>query len=985
MTSEDAGTAAAAPVEETPKGIKIRPIEEEMKTSYLDYSMSVIVGRALPDVRDGLKPVHRRIIYAMYEAGMTPRNPYKKSARIVGEVLGKYHPHGDSSVYDSIVRMAQDFSLRYTLVDGQGNFGSVDGDSAAAMRYTESRMSKFSVEMIQDIDKETVDFGPNYDGSLQEPLVLPSKLPNLLINGSAGIAVGMATNIPPHNITEVLDGLVKIIDEPDVDLVDIMEDIQGPDFPTGGIICGMGGVRAAYHTGRGKIIVRGRTHYEDLKKRRAIIVTEIPYQVNKTKLLEDIARLVKEKKIDGIADLRDESDREGMRIVIELKRDADEEIVLNLLFKHTSMQTTFGMINIALVDNQPRVLTLLETLHLYLDHRKEVVRRRTEYDLKKAEERAHIVEGLITAVDNIDEVIKIIRSSKSTDEASERLIERFGFSPVQAKAILDMRLAKLTGLEIEALKQEFEELKALIAELKDILGDPERILAIIREELLELKEKYGDQRRTEIDMSFADIELEDLIPVEDVVITVTDKGYIKRIPADTYRQQRRGGKGMKGMTTKEEDVVKDLLVMSTHDYILFFTNKGRVYWKKGYQIPEGGRYSPGRAIRNVLEELEEDEEFNTAIPVSEFDDEHYITFATKRGKIKKTLLTKYSRPRRKGIKAIKIDSDDALLSVVMSNGLKDIFLATKNGQAIKFFEGDVRPMGRNTRGVRGIRLGPKDEGVSLCLVDADLSNEEVEKAMDRLTLAQQKAGVTEDENGDDIIFEEEEEEEFEEDDVDEEEEEGEEEEEEVPGQKLLTVTVNGYGKRTLVERYRKTRRGGKGVRTIICNERNGPVVAVIKVELNHELIITTLNGKVIRIPVNGISLMSRSTQGVRIMKLDEGDRIVALARVDASDEEYEDEEEEMEEEGSPQTPELEPEGDLESEDSEESDDLEESTDSSDSRTGEFDDSSDLQTPELEIVEIEESEDVQTEGEAEKGEEEQPEGANDEELPEEPEE
>lgn len=894
-----------------PKGVKARPIEEEMKTSYLDYSMSVIVGRALPDVRDGLKPVHRRVLYSMYESGITAKTSYKKSARIVGDVLGKYHPHGDQSVYDTIVRMAQDFSLRYMLVDGQGNFGSVDGDSAAAMRYTESRMSKPAMEMLTDIDKETVDFGPNYDGSLKEPLVLPAKLPNLLINGAAGIAVGMATNIPPHNMGEIIEGAIRLIDNPETDLIDLMEDIQGPDFPTGGIICGVGGIRAAYHTGRGKMILRAKTHIEELGRRMAIIVTELPYQVNKAKLLETIAGLVKDKKIEGISDLRDESDREGMRVVIELKRDAAEDVVLNQLYKHTALQTTFGMINIALVDGQPRTLTLIETLNHYLNHRKEVITRRTEYDLKKAEERAHILEGLIIAVNNLDDVIKIIRQSKTVEEAREGLIAKFELSELQAKAILDMRLAKLTGLEIEGLKAEYEELKKTIERLKQILGDPAEIMAIIKNELIELKDKYADNRRTEIDTTFQDLDLEDLIPVEDVVITITDRGYIKRTTTDTYKKQRRGGKGLRGISTKEEDVVADMFVMSTHDYIMFFTNKGRVYWRKGYQIPEGGRYSLGRAIRNVLEWLDEDETVQTAIPVHEFDNDHYLIFATRKGKIKKTILSKYSRPRSKGIKAIRIEDGDELLSVRLTNGLNDIFLATRNGQAIRFFEGDARAMGRNTAGVRGIRVVKNDEVVSLTLVDANLSEEEKEAALEKMAGDSSKLGRGKDDEGEESDIE----------DMDEaqqgsgedasEESEGVDEacdddtdddegdecliDEECPGQKLLTITENGYGKRTLASRYRKIKRGGKGVRTIICSERNGPVISVMKIEIDQELLITTLNGKIIRIPVQGISLMGRNTQGVRLMRLDDEDKIVAVAAVEAADEEEETEGAEAEE------------------------------------------------------------------------------------------
>lgn len=801
---------------EAEEKILTRKIEEEMQSSYIDYAMSVIVGRALPDVKDGLKPVHRRVLYAMHESGMTPDKPYKKSARIVGDVLGKYHPHGDVAVYDTIVRMVQDFSLRYPLVDGQGNFGSVDGDSAAAMRYTEVRLARIATEMLSDIEKDTVNFTPNYDESLKEPVVLPSRLPNLLINGSSGIAVGMATNMPPHNLGEVIDATTMFIDNPSSALEDLLEVIQGPDFPTGGFICGRSGILEAYKTGRGKIILRAKAEVVDVGGRERIVVTEIPYMVNKARLIESIADLVKDKKIEGISDLRDESDREGMRIVIELKSSAQGDVVLNQLYKHTQMQTTFGVINLALVDGQPRVLSLLDLLENYVSHRKDVVTRKTKFELRKAERRAHILEGLRIALDRINAVIKLIRGSKNAETAKGGLVDTFGLSPEQAQAILDMRLHRLTALEREKIDGEYEQLQKDIKWYKEVLADPEKVLEIIKKELEELKARYGDERRTEIIEGVLGLEDEDLIPVEDMIVTITNTGYIKRLPVGTYRSQRRGGKGVIGMETKEEDFVEDLFVASTHDYILFFTNMGRVHWLKVYRIPMAGRYSKGKAIVNLLE-LNEGEKVRAAIPVSEFDPEHFVFFVTKKGTVKKTALSAYSRPRRGGIIAILLDEDDELISVKLTDGKRDVFIATKQGKAIKFFEGDVRPIGRGTRGVRGIRLREGDEVIGMGLAMED--------------------------------------------------------------SQILTITENGYGKRTPVSQYTRIRRGGYGVINIITDERNGSAVDVKGVTGSEEIVVTTQAGIVIRIPVDEISIIGRNTKGVRIMKLNEGDKVIAVARI----------------------------------------------------------------------------------------------------------
>jgi DNA gyrase subunit A len=806
-----------------------KTIEEEMKRSYIDYAMSVIVARALPDVRDGLKPVHRRILHGMNELGMAHNRGFKKSARVTGDVMGKYHPHGDLAIYDALVRMAQEFSLRAPLVDGQGNFGSVDGDSPAAQRYTECRMSRIAEEMLADIEKDTVDFVDNYDATLKEPSVLPSKFPNLLVNGSAGIAVGMATNIPPHNLGEVVDGLSLLIDNPNAEIMDLMNVVKAPDFPTGGIIYGIAGIVEAYNTGRGRIRVRAKTEVEEMgKDKRAIIVSEIPYQVNKAKLVENIAELVKQKKVEGITDLRDESDRDGMRVVIELRRDAMEDVVLNQLFAHTQMEVTFGIINLALVGGQPKVLTLKQMLQSYLDFRRIVVKRRTAFDLRKAEERDHILEGLITALDNIDEVIKIIRRSKSGDEAQNSLVTRFLMDEPQAKAILDMRLQKLAGMERQAIKDEHVMLVKTIADLKDILEKEERVTKLIRDELAEIKQKYSDERRTQVVTEVADMEIEDLIPVEDVVVSVTHTGYIKRLPMETYREQHRGGKGRMGMETKEEDYLSHIFVSSTHDYIMFFTNKGRVHWLKTWKVPVGGTHAKGKAIVNLLTGLEEGETINDMIPVKEFDDKRFLIFATRKGKIKKTRLDAYSHVRVTGIIALGLEEGDFLQDTKLSDGTKEVIIATRNGQAVRFNEKDCRSMGRPAKGVRGVRLGKGDEVVSMEIVDESME--------------------------------------------------------------LLTLTENGYGKRSPVKDYRKTRRGGKGVRTVKITDKTGKVIGTKPVTNQDALIITSKEGMVIRVPVyeddaHQIRTMGRSTQGVRIMRLEDGDKVVALGKIVRAEEE----------------------------------------------------------------------------------------------------
>ncbi|MEK6976916.1 MAG: DNA gyrase subunit A, partial [Candidatus Hydrothermarchaeota archaeon] len=777
--------------ERLPSQENIKPvkIEEEMQRSYIDYAMSVIVGRALPDVRDGLKPVHRRILYAMYELSNTSDKPHKKSARIVGEVLGKYHPHGDIAIYDSLVRMAQDFSMRYPLIDGQGNFGSVDGDSPAAMRYTEARLAKIAEELLQDLEKETVDFVPNFDDSLQEPSVLPAKLPNLLLNGSSGIAVGMATNIPPHNLGEVVDALVILIERPQAALEELMTVLKGPDFPTGGFIVGREGIGEAYATGRGTLRLRAKAAIEKKKDRDRIIITEIPYMVNKAKLIEAMAELVKEKKIEGIADLRDESDREGMRIVLELKGSAVPEVILNQLYKHTQMETTFGVINLALVDGEPKVLNLQETLHQYIKYRTAVVRRRSQFELRKAEKRAHILEGLKAALGRIDAVIKLIKASKTPEQARNALVADLKLSQEQAQAILEMRLQRLTGLEREKIDQEHLDLQKQIARLKTILGSEGEILSVIKGELAALKKEYGDPRRTAIVEATPEIRLEDLIPKEETVIMDTNSGYIKRIPLTTYRMQRRGGKGIIGIETKEEDYIVDLFVTSTHDYVLFFSNMGKVYRLKAYEIPEGSRYSKGKAIINILPKLEAGERINATIPVKEFDDAHYLVFATKRGVVKKTVLSAFSNIKVSGIRAINLDQGDELIGTKLSDGNREIVLATSLGKAVRFSEGLIRGRGRAARGVAGVRLSERDEVVSM-------------------TLGQE-------------------------------------------GMILLTVSQKGYGKRTPLSEYRKTGRNAKGVVTMKANEKTGKVISVLEVSGEDELIVTSKEGMVIRIPVRG--------------------------------------------------------------------------------------------------------------------------------------
>ncbi len=793
-------------------------IEEEMKTSFLNYAMSVIVSRALPDVRDGLKPVHRRILYAMSEMGMYHNKPFKKSARIVGEVLGKYHPHGDSAVYDTMVRMAQDFSLRYPLVNGQGNFGSIDGDSAAAMRYTEARLKKMAEEMIADIDKNTVNFMPNFDGSLKEPTVLPAKLPNLLINGSAGIAVGMATNIPPHNVGEIIDGIIEIIDDPEVELKELIEHIKGPDFPTGGFICGKGGILSAYKYGRGKIIVRAKIELEENKNKRKLVVKEIPYMVNKTNLITQIADLVRDKKIIGISDLRDESDREGMRIVIELKKDANSQVVENQLYKYTTMQTTFGVILLALDNNEPKVMNLKQILEKYKDHRIEVITRRTQFELDKAEKRAHILEGLIIALNNIDEAIKLIKASKSTNIAIGLLKDRFELTEAQGKAILEMKLQKLTNMEQGKIREEHTQLLNLIEEFKEILASRQKVLDIIKKELIELKEKYNDERKTQfIEGDDTLIEYEDMIKEEKMVVTATHAGYIKRTPLNIYKQQKRGGRGIIATGTKEEDFVEHLFVASTHSYILFFTDKGQVHWLKVYQIPEASRQARGKAIVNLLTNIRKGEKVTAMLKVKEFDDSHNIVMATKKGIIKKVNLKAFSRPRRGGIRGITLDDDDHLINVEMTDGKRQIILGTKKGMAIKFKEIDVRAIGRTGRGVRGIKLRKKDEVVGM------------EIATDKKT--------------------------------------------------LLTITENGYGKQTPLKDYRLINRGGIGVINIKTNERNGDVVTIKSVYPDNDIMFISHKGIIIRTPVSGISTIGRNTQGVRIMRLAEDDIVVAAAKI----------------------------------------------------------------------------------------------------------
>jgi DNA gyrase subunit A len=796
-----------------------------MRDSFIDYSMSVIVSRALPDVRDGLKPVHRRVLFGMSELGLQAGRPYKKSARVVGEVLGKYHPHGDSAVYDTIVRLVQDFSMRYPLIDGQGNFGSIDGDAPAAMRYTEVRMQRIAGEMLRDIDKNTVDFQPNFDDSLEEPTVLPSAIPNLLVNGSTGIAVGMATNIPPHNLTEVIDGIIAYIDNRDITIDELMKHIKAPDFPTGGIIYGYDGVKEAYETGRGKIVIRAKVNIETNEKtdRESIIVTELPYQVNKARLQEKIAELVNEKKIEGISDVRDESDRDGMRLVIMLKRDAVTQVVLNNLFKHTQMQETFGVIMLALVDGQPRVLNLKEMIHYYVKHRHDVIIRRTKFDLAEAEKRAHILEGLKIALDNLDAIIKLIRNAKDGDEAREGLMTKFKLSDIQAKAILDMRLQRLTGLERQKIEDEYREVIKLIEQLNAILASEKLQYKLIKDELKQVKKEFGDERRTEIVMKAEDFKVEDMIKNEDVVITITHNGFIKRTSVDSYKRQGRGGKGIAGAATKDDDFVEHMFIASTHQYILFFTSKGKCYWLKVYEIPEGGRATRGRSLSNLIE-FEQGERICAYINVKEFSDSHFVLMATKNGTIKKTPLSEYANPRKTGIIAINIEQGDELIGATLTDGEHQVILAKSSGYAVRFHERDVRPMGRSATGVKGAEVDKDESVVSL--------------------VTTRHTDVT-----------------------------------------LLTVTDLGYGKRSDLEEYRMTKRGAAGVITLKSNEKVGNLVAMLEVKDSDDLIIITSNGIVNRQHVEDIRVMGRATSGVRLIRLEEGDRVSAVARVPKEDDE----------------------------------------------------------------------------------------------------
>ena len=803
-------------MEENAKKIINVEIEKEMKKSYIDYAMSVIVSRALPDVRDGLKPVHRRILYSMDGLGLTPDKPFRKSAYIVGEVMGKYHPHGDASIYDALVRMAQDFSLRYMLVNGHGNFGSVDGDSPAAMRYTEAKMPKLAVEMLADIDKNTVDFMPNYDEKLQEPTVLPAKIPNLLVNGSSGIAVGMATNVPPHNLCEVANAIVRLIDEDNVTDEELMTEIKGPDFPTGAIIVGRDGIRSAYTTGRGKITVRAKTEIEEHGNGRyRIIVTELPYQVNKARLIENIADLVKDKRLDGISDLRDESDREGMRIVIELKRDANPQIVLNQLFKNTQMQDTFGAIMLALVDNKPKILTLRQMLECYIEHRKNVIVRRTQFDLDKALARAHILEGLKIALDFIDEVIAIIRAAY--DDAAERLMKRFNLSEIQANAILEMRLKTLSGLQREKIEEEYNELMKQIERDRAILASEKLVCDIVKDELIEIKNKYGDERRTQIIAAEGEIETEDLIKEETTVVALTHFGYIKRMPVDTYRAQRRGGKGITGIQTREEDFVEQLFITSTHNTIMFFTNKGKMYRMKGYEVPEAGRTAKGTAIVNLLQ-LDGDEKITAVIPVEAFVDGQYLLMATRNGIIKKTKLMEYNTARKTGLQAITLKEDDELIDVRLTDGERNVVMVTHEGMSITFAESDVKPVGRVSQGVIGIRLDPDDYVVGM------------EPIYDEKAY-------------------------------------------------LLTITENGFGKRTELSEYRVQTRAGKGVITYKITPKTGKVVGIKVVKDEDDVMLITDKGIIIRLEVPNISVLGRSTQGVTLMKTNDGGKVVSIAKI----------------------------------------------------------------------------------------------------------
>ncbi|PRX55380.1 DNA gyrase subunit A [Flagellimonas meridianipacifica] len=816
------------------EGEKLIPIniEDEMKSAYIDYSMSVIVSRALPDVRDGLKPVHRRVLYGMHELGVRSTSAHKKSARIVGEVLGKYHPHGDTSVYDTMVRMAQEWSLRYMLIDGQGNFGSVDGDSPAAMRYTEARMRKIADEMLADIDKDTVDHQLNFDDSLEEPTVLPTRIPNLLVNGASGIAVGMATNMPPHNLSEVVDGTVAYIDNSDIEIDELMTHIKAPDFPTGGIIYGYDGVKEAFHTGRGRVVMRAKATFEEVQGRECIIVTEIPYQVNKADMIKKTADLINDKKIEGISTIRDESDRKGMRIVYILKRDAIPNIVLNTLYKYTALQSSFSVNNIALVKGRPKLLNLKEIIHHFVEHRHEVVVRRTKYELKKAEDRAHILEGLIIASDNIDEVIAIIRGSSNVEEARSSLMERFKLTEVQAKAIVEMRLRQLTGLEQDKLREEYEELKKTIEDLKDILDKKERRMQIIKDELMEVKEKYGDDRRSEINFAGGDLSIEDMIPDEQVVITISHAGYIKRTPLTEYKTQNRGGVGQKASSTRNEDFLEHLFVGTNHQYMLFFTQKGKCFWMRVFEIPEGSRTSKGRAIQNLIN-IEQEDKVKAFICTRDLKDEdyvnsHYVIMATKKGTVKKTSLEQYSRPRQNGINAITIREGDELLEAKLTTGTSQILLGLKSGKAIRFEESKTRPMGRNASGVRGITLAS----------DAD-----------------EVVGMVSVHNFEDDI---------------------------------LVVSENGYGKRSTIDDYRITNRGGKGVKTISITDKTGELVAIKNVSDLDDLMIINKSGIAIRMSVEDLRVMGRATQGVKLINLKDTDSIAAVAKVMKEDDAVDD-------------------------------------------------------------------------------------------------
>jgi len=807
------------------EGEKLIPIniEDEMKSAYIDYSMSVIVSRALPDVRDGLKPVHRRVLFGMYELGVLSNRAHKKSARIVGEVLGKYHPHGDTSVYDAMVRMAQEWSLRYLLVDGQGNFGSVDGDSPAAMRYTEARMQKISEEILADIDKETVDYQLNFDDTLEEPKVMPTKIPNLLINGASGIAVGMATNMPPHNLTEVINGILAYIDNNDIEIDELMNHIKAPDFPTGGVIYGYDGVIEAFKTGRGRIVMRAKAGFEENNGRESIIVTEIPYQVNKADMIKKTADLVNEKKIEGISNIRDESDRNGMRIVYELKRDAVPNVVLNTLYKFTQLQTSFSVNNIALVNGRPQMLNLKDLIHYFVEHRHDVVVRRAKYELRKAEERAHILEGLIIASDNIDEVIALIRGSKDGDEARGKLIERFNLSEIQARAIVEMRLRQLTGLEQDKLRAEYEEIMKLITHLRELLASKELRMALIKEELTEIREKYGDERRSTIEYSGGDVSIEDLIADENVVITISHAGYIKRTPLSEYKTQNRGGVGQKGVVTRDQDFLEHLFVATNHQYMLFFTQKGKCFWMRVYEIPEGSKTSKGRAIQNLIN-IESDDKVKAFICTRDLKDEeytknHYVIMATKQGIVKKTLLEQYSRPRQNGINAITIREDDELLEAKLTNGNSQILIAVKSGKLVRFEEGKTRPMGRNASGVKGITLADdKDEVIGMVSVN-DMNSE------------------------------------------------------------ILVVSEKGYGKRSSLEDYRITNRGGKGVKTLNITDKTGRLVSINNVTDADDLMIINKSGLTIRMEVSDLRVMGRATQGVRLINIKDNDSIAAVTKV----------------------------------------------------------------------------------------------------------